>query len=215
MNSNSIIIVPYRNRASHLAQFLSHMAIHHPGLPICIVEQSVDKPFNRGKLLNIGFLENPGYRYYIFHDVDMLPVKVNYNITYNAPVVQLARSEIQLFEYLGGVTRFGYKGFKNAGGYHNDYFSRAEDNEMRFNLKRLLIGVIEKPGVFTFLDHERNGPEFDPVLFNRAQKKREVQNQLSVCTYRLLETKTFDRVKHITAALVVLFLVSILPHLPT
>ena len=31
------------------------------------------KRFNRGLLLNIGYIENPGYDAYIFHDVDLLP----------------------------------------------------------------------------------------------------------------------------------------------
>lgn len=198
---SSIIIVPYRNRAAHLAQFLSHMAIHYPELPICVVEQIVDKPFNRGKLLNVGFLENPSYRHYIFHDVDMLPVNAAYLTKYNVTVLQLARSDIQLFGYLGGVTRFGRYVFKEAGGYHNDYFHRAEDNEMRFNLKRLGINVIEKPQTFTMLDHQRNGPEFDPVLFNRAQKKREVQNQLAACAYSIHGKKVFGNVTHITVAI--------------
>jgi hypothetical protein len=198
---NSIIIVPYRNRAAHLAQFLSHMSINYPDLNICIVEQSNHLLFNRGKLLNIGFLENPGYRHYIFHDVDMLPIKVKYNFRNNATILQLARSEIQLFEYLGGVTRFGATTFKAIGGYHNDYFHRAEDNEMRFNIKRLRLDVIEKPQTFTMLNHERQGLEFNPALWHKAQQKRVIQNQLSCCNYTVQEIKEFGNVKHIVAAI--------------
>jgi hypothetical protein len=199
--SNSIIIVPYRNRAAHLAQFLSHMAIHYPAYDICVVEQEMVKPFNRGKLLNIGFLQNPGYRHYIFHDVDMLPLGAKYDTKYNTTVLQLARSEIQLFGYLGGVTRFGPKVFAEAGGYHNEYFHRAEDNEMRFNLNRLGINVIEKPQAFTMLSHERQGPEFDPALWHKAQIKREVQNQLKRCHYKVPAIKEFGNVRHIIVEL--------------
>lgn len=200
--SNNIIIVPYRNRAAHLAQFLSHMAIHYPLIDICVVEQEIGKPFNRGKLLNIGFLQNPGYRHYIFHDVDMLPINALYETKYNITVLQLAKSDIQLFGYLGGVTRFGPKIFHESGGYHNEYYHRAEDNEMRFNLKRLGINVIEKPQTFTMLNHERQGPEFDPALWHKAQQKREVQNQLKICQYKVTgSVKEFGNVKHIIAEL--------------
>lgn len=197
---SSVIIVPYRNRAAHLAQFLSHMAINYPQFHICVVEQYEHKPFNRGKLLNIGFLQNQGYRHYIFHDVDMLPVNALYETKYNTTVLQLARSQIQLFGYLGGVTRFGCRTFAECGGYHNEYYHRAEDNEMRFNLKHLCITVIEKPQTFTMLDHERKGLEFDPALWYKAQLKRTVQNQLACCLYDVVDAKQFDNVKHITVA---------------
>ena len=52
------VIVPYRNRRTHLQEFipsisnyLNKQKIKHE---IIIVEQSDDKTFNRGKLLNIG-----------------------------------------------------------------------------------------------------------------------------------------------------------------
>src|ERR1700749_2437925 len=105
-NFKPIIIVPYRDRQQHLAEFLSHMQSGlHSHIPICIVEQDNTQAFNRGKLLNIGFLETPGFTHYIFHDVDMLPYGiVNYMAKYTAPVVQLVSSDIQLLSYLGGVT---------------------------------------------------------------------------------------------------------------
>jgi len=76
------IIVPYRNRAHMLAVFLNHM---HPFLikqdldyGIYLVEPAHDLKFNRGLLLNIGFLEslklsNNHWSCFIFHDVDLLP----------------------------------------------------------------------------------------------------------------------------------------------
>lgn len=199
---SGIVIVPYRNRAAHLAQFLSHMAINYPTLQICVVEQYEHKPFNRGKLLNIGFLENPGYKQYIFHDVDMLPISVNYTIKGNSvPVVQLASSSVQLFDYLGGVTRFSKTAFAASGGYNNNYYHRAEDNEMMFNLKRLRINVINKYGEYKYLPHERKGPEFDPALWELAQQKREVQNQLVHCLYTVEHGSVFGKVKHLTVAI--------------
>lgn len=199
-----IIIIPYRDRPEHLAQFISHMRHYYKGQSwkICIVEQDSGAEFNRGKLLNVGFLENAtGYTHYIFHDVDMLPIHVPYLQYYQKPVLQLAGSHIQIMDYLGGVTRFTSTAFRKAGGYHNDYYHRAEDNEMRFNLKRLDMAVINKFGTYKKLDHERIGPEFDPALWEKAQKKRDVQNQLSVCKYSILRVKENEDVRHILVKL--------------
>jgi len=194
-----IIIVPYRDREEHLCKFLIRMERGvHSTIPICIVEQAHGRAFNRGKLLNIGYLENPGYTHYIFHDVDMLPYGiVNYMIKPTIPVIQLVRSDIQVMGYLGGVTRFSSFTFKKAGGYNNDYYHRAEDNEMAFNLKRLGISVINKFTKFEPLPHERKGPEFDPALWQKAQLRRKFQNQLQICEYKLINTKEIGNVKHI------------------
>ena len=73
------IIVPYRDREEHLARFVPHMNeflsernIEHK---IFVIEQSNEKPFNRGWLLNVGYkiAVKQGYDYFCFHDVDMLP----------------------------------------------------------------------------------------------------------------------------------------------
>lgn len=175
------IIVPYRNRAEHLDIFLPHMQQYLKDADftwtITIVVQSDNLPFNRAKLLNIGAVNTPAM-HYVFHDVDMLPVEVDYS-PYNG-VKQLAASTIQLNSYLGGVTMFSADAFRNSGGFHNDYFCRAEDNEMRFNLRRLGIPVLEKPGAFKNLPHTPNGKPFDRILWHRAMQPRDMQDQLSV-----------------------------------
>lgn len=199
---NSVIIVPYRDREQHLLAFINHM---HNGaykdIPICIVEQDEHLPFNRAKLLNIGFLENQEFDRFIFHDVDMLPINVNYDAGNTTQVTQLASSSIQLVDYLGGVTKFTKTAFLKSGGYNNEYFHRAEDNEMRFNLKRLHMTVETRPGLFKVLSHARKGPEFDPALWHKAQQKRIVQNNLKTCIYSMVDTKQHGNVKHITVTL--------------
>lgn len=76
------IIVPYRKRSHQLAAFMKHM---HPFLQrqaidygIYFVEPVGNITFNRGLLLNIGFLESlklsaDRWDCFIFHDVDLLP----------------------------------------------------------------------------------------------------------------------------------------------
>lgn len=191
--SNQIIIVPYRNRNDHIAKFLPHIERNLPHMHICIVEQSFDsKPFNRAKLLNIGFLQNKEHEYFIFHDVDMLPLLVDYKPA--AGVTQLIKNDIQLLDYLGGVTMFDKYTFEKVGGYHNDYFHRAEDNEMRFNLKRLNIPVRTRYGKFEILQHEKSGPDFIPRLWAISQRPRKKQNQLVECKYDVLKVNELTHV---------------------
>lgn len=181
-------VVPYRNRREHLEQFLHHMQCWDVG-KLVIVEQADEKPFNRGKLLNIGALEHPN-KIYCFHDIDMLPIEVKYEAIMG--ITQLAKSELQLRDYLGGVTMFSHRAFAKLGGYHNDYFHRAEDNEMMFNIKRSYFKVAYSFGEFRTLPHPRTGPEFDKVLWRKAQLPRD-KNMLATCEYEIAEHVTITK----------------------
>lgn len=191
------IIVPYRNREDHLAQFMPHMNKYLPEAKIVIVEQADEKPFNRGKLINVGHLEEPS-DFICAHDVDMLPVNVDYSTKWE--VAQLASSEIQTTNYLGGVTMFNWHSFQTAGGYNNEFFSRAEDNEMMFNLKRLGVPVINRFGTFHQLPHPRTGPEFIPELWQKAQLSR-TKNMLKTCEYQLISKEVHDTHVHLKVTL--------------
>lgn len=196
------IIVPYRDRPQHLERFVQHTNELFEGIPIAVIEQANDKPFNRGRLLNIGALEFPDL-YYIMHDVDMLLHPDEwYDASPFAEVVQLAKSNIQLSGYLGGVTMFTHQIFHKIGGYHNDYFHRAEDNEMRFNLQRLRIPVLEDFKKFEVLDHPRTKQEFIASLWQKAQQKRSQQNQLANCVYQI---KGREKINNLTTLLQVDF----------
>ena len=83
------VIVPYRNRYRQLVKFKesfhAYMRKNHLGIDysLIIVEQDDSSAFNRGKLLNIGFVKAKELKcdYVIFHDVDMLPMNVDYSFS--------------------------------------------------------------------------------------------------------------------------------------
>lgn len=192
------IIVPYRDREEHLKQFIPHMNKYLPGVKIVIVEQADFQPFNRGKLLNVGFLESHNRDYFVFHDIDLLPIDCNYEG--RMAVTQLASSSIQKDNYLGGATMFDKKIFLTIGGYHNDFWHRAEDNEMMFNLKRLKIPVVNRFGTFKQLRHPRTGPEFIPELWAKAQLPRNI-NMLETCKYELIFKEVYSTHTHLRVIL--------------
>lgn len=143
------VIVPYRNRYDHLSRFkesiVSYLNSKSINFELIIVEQDNAKLFNRGMLLNIGFTEAKklGCDYVVFHDVDMLPVNVDYS--YSAKPIHLATNFIKqsgqknrtIFdEYFGGVTMFSAKNFEKINGYSNKYWGWGyEDNDLLFRCK--------------------------------------------------------------------------------
>ena len=127
------IIVPYRNRKNHLKEFtrrlLRYMERFDIPYELIVVEQDEAHLFNRGMLLNIGFKYAEKLRcdYVVFHDVDMIPVHVDYS--YSDIPLQMANNFIvgeddynnsELFdEYFGGVTMFNMETFRKIDGYSN------------------------------------------------------------------------------------------------
>lgn len=128
------IVVPYRNRPEQLEifkkeipKFLSSVSI--TDYIVIVVDQIDKKQFNRGKLLNIGFLEAQKHKcdYVIFHDVDMLPVEADYS--YSDKPLQMANTFLKDGEftrtiqrnYFGGVTLFPSSNFIKINGYSNKY----------------------------------------------------------------------------------------------
>ena len=129
------IIVPYRNREQHLKVFLKKMnqylSTRNMNYEIIVVHQDDAKLFNRGMLLNIGFKIAESYEcdYVVFHDVDMVPLIVDYS--YSDIPLHLATDfkpikndvERELFEeYFGGVTLFPMEDFRKIDGYSNKYW---------------------------------------------------------------------------------------------
>lgn len=130
------IIVPYRDRREQLDTFVPHMTEFFKNkdvdYKIFIVEQADDKPFNYGKLCNIGFsLFKEGFDYFCFHDIDMLPVSDDCDYNYihigGYPVHMATKVSAHTFklpylEYFGGVVMFSKEDFEAVNGYSNEYY---------------------------------------------------------------------------------------------
>lgn len=132
------IIVPYRNRINHLEEFKKSTTNYlnnkgYTNYVIIIVEQDNAKLFNRGMLLNIGFKEAKKLRcdYVVFHDVDMLPIDVDYS--YSDTPIHLATDNIPFKSYFGGITLFPSELFEKINGFSNLYWGWGfEDDDLRY-----------------------------------------------------------------------------------
>lgn len=143
------IIVPYRDRPDHLKIFKDKIKEYFNNSDIqyelIIVEQDNVKAFNRGKLLNIGFNIALSYDcdYVVFHDVDMLPIDVDYS--YSDKPLHLSTNficeddqddKILFDQYFGGVTMFPVDIFKKINGYSNNYWGWGfEDDDLLMRCK--------------------------------------------------------------------------------
>jgi beta-1,4-galactosyltransferase 1 len=143
------VIVPFRNRHEHLAEFkkaiTEYLTSKGIKFELIIIEQDDAKLFNRGMLLNIGFkyARKSGCNYVVFHDVDMIPLAVDYS--YSAHPVHLATGFLdnrEVFDdYFGGVTLFPIRDFIKIDGYSNKYWGWGyEDDDL---LQRCIAKGIE------------------------------------------------------------------------
>ena len=164
MNEKLAIIVPYRDRDEHLMRFLPAMEssnlLEGIDYEILIVEQEEGKPFNRGKLLNVGAIQSHTASYYCFHDVDMLPVVSDYSYV-EVPTHLAAEAEQFGFKlpyqgYFGGVTLFDKHSFIKVNGYSNDYWGwGAEDDDIMFRCISKGVKATRKNGRYRSLSHDR------------------------------------------------------------
>ena len=162
------IIVPYRDRPQQLKRFIKHMAkyLSDVDYKIFIIEQSDDKPFNRGKLLNVGyeFACDSGCDYFVFHDVDMLAEDVDYSYSdkplHLATHLQEHDYESTFFDYFGGVTMFNKNDFELINGFSNEYWGwgfedddlliRCLDSNLELDKQQIGVGGSDEIQTFKF-----------------------------------------------------------------
>lgn len=156
--SKTSFIIPYRDRAAHLAQFIKHMV----GQTVYVIEQTDGKPFNRAKLLNIGarIAFNNGATHIITHDVDMIPVDVDYTPTECAHLAgQCSQFNYMMPypRYFGGVNIYSKDAFEKVNGYSNNYWGwGAEDDDMLLRCEKAGLTIERRPCKFESLDHRPN-----------------------------------------------------------
>lgn len=204
------VIVPYRDREEHLRVFLPHMEeyLSKQGIDstIYIVEQEHGKPFNRAKLLNIGFLEaTKDHDYFVMHDVDMLPENVDYSYqeepTHLAAAASQFNYSLPYDGYFGGVTMFSRNSFQKVNGYSNEYWGwGAEDDDILYRCYLAGLKVRRQtPGVLKSLHHHRNIVENDykknmERIREMWSKKLDWENEgLNSCKYSVLDRNGDER----------------------
>ncbi len=212
------IIVPYRDRAEHLARFLPHMVSYFERdkldrrlrYSIHIVEQLGSAPFNRGALVNAGALiARDEADYYCFHDVDYLPIWADY--AYVARPTRLVwhglAPQTDYNAFLGAVVAFNRADFERINGYSNDYWGWGyEDDDLRTRCNAAGLALAFRDGTYSVLPHPHNGYDGDATPTEAAQRTARIftakllaggasfsREGLSTLAYRVEETAVWTR----------------------
>ena len=183
------IVVPYRDRAEHLAHFVPHVSMYfqrdkldrHIPFSMHIVEQNGNAPFNRGKLFNCGYaLTRDRADYVCFHDIDYLPLWADYS--WSPKPTRVIWHGLHLTEdwdhFIGGVSLFDKQVFERLNGYPNAYWGWGyEDAELSIRCKIAGFELERRDGTFQGLEHKHAGYSSPGVYTPEGQRTRNLYEE--------------------------------------
>ena len=133
------VILPHTDYIDH---FINHFEATVKGdYKLIFLKQKSNRPLNKGKLFNIGYmLHKDKFDYFCFHDSDLIPISDECDYSYEKKPISLVgmrnkiefgdQEKVQNFndyslpydEYFGGATLFSKEHFKEVNGYSNEYW---------------------------------------------------------------------------------------------
>jgi hypothetical protein len=140
-----------------------------------VVEQADTRPFNRGALLNAGFmLAADNADYVCMHDVDLLPIWADYawpDVPARLALHGLGKQH--RYFYFGGATAVSVADFRALNGFSNGYWGWGyEDYDLRLRILASGLGIEARDGLYLALPHERNGKQADGGESEAATRNR-------------------------------------------
>ena len=188
---DTVIIIPYRAREKHLKYFLDHTAPllkkHIPNGKIVIVEQDWNnKLFNRGCLLNIGVKEYENKtKYYIFHDVDIIPHEKCIQLLYTNTSFDVIKIYVGHDSSLGGICKFTHDSIKAVNGIPNYIWGWGiEDRALYYRyviMKKKISPNYSNSFKFLKLPHAHNGNNTHPNNYNGINNISNNENNIFKC----------------------------------
>jgi hypothetical protein len=134
------IILPYSEE--YIEDFVNHFEATVKGdYKLVFIKQKSNRPLNKGKLFNIGYmLHKDKFDYFCFHDSDLIPISEECDYLYEEKPISLVgmrnkiefgdQEKVQNFdeynlpydEYFGGAILFSKEHFQEVNGYSNEYW---------------------------------------------------------------------------------------------
>jgi len=204
------VIVAYRDRAEHLKIFLHHM---HPifqrqqiDYRIFVIEQTPKEKFNRGLLMNIGFVEAnkiDNFDCFVFHDVDLVPEDDRniYECPSNGPkhmsvAVNKWKYRLQYLKYIGGVTTLSRKLYQDINGFANVFYGwGGEDDDFNHRIQGANLTVNRVPAHlarYFMLRHEKTEANNNLKDVMKKSVKNELDDDgLSNLNYQVVKREEF------------------------
>eukprot|EP01027_Heterolobosea_sp_BB2_P024247 GEZU01036491.1.p1 GENE.GEZU01036491.1~~GEZU01036491.1.p1 ORF type:complete len:298 (+),score=38.95 GEZU01036491.1:3-896(+) len=181
-NKKMALIFPYRDRAHDLAIAAPfyHMYLKKLGrnFQIFVIEQSSKGRFNRAKLFNVGFdlTKDQGFDYWVFQDIDMLPVGFTNKFEYPEVPTHLVKCGSQFGgrlpykNFVGGGIAFNKDDFLKINGASNRYWGwGGEDDDIYLRIRLAGLELARLPGCAgqyesIHADHARDKGNNDVLL---------------------------------------------------
>lgn len=218
----NVIIVPYRDRPHQLNEFRAVVAPlllkHLDNTKIVVIEQDQGKPFNRGKLLNVGCKEYlNSAKYIITHDIDMIPCIdiICTDYTKQLPIYSIYAAHKAS---LGGITKLSTDTLRAVNGFPNDIWGWGiEDRALYYRCKiasipieRKFIGAGCRKG-YKLMPHKSNAHEYSGVKKQQSdiwkrehivslsldEKHSLLLDGINTVGYDVLERCCDDNIEHI------------------
>ena len=138
------VCVPYRNRESHLKEFIPRVGkfLEERGIEYAMYfgHQVDDKLFNRGAMKNVAAEQafKDGCDYIVWHDIDMIPLDdyCDYSYPKDNPrhiAIHISKTNYHLkyADYFGGAVLFTKEQVEKTNGYSNGYWDWGmEDDDL-------------------------------------------------------------------------------------
>lgn len=200
------VIIPFRDRfdellrlAPHLHRFLSRQGVRHR---LVVVNQIDTLRFNRGSLINAGFLESEADCDYIaMHDVDLLPLNPQLSYAFppgGGPHHLAAPGLHPRYHYptfVGGILLLSTARFRQLNGISNRYWGWGlEDDEFYARIREAGLNVTRPVGITTGTKdtfrhlHDRRRRPRDTARTaqqRRENRRRDRRTGLSSIKYRV------------------------------
>ncbi|KAH9514657.1 hypothetical protein Btru_023209 [Bulinus truncatus] len=203
-------IFPYRNRYPHL-----HITLHNL-IPILrrqqadvtffVVEQTPPSTFNKGALLNAGFIEANklgNFDCFILHDVDLIPLndfnlyRCDPNPRHYAVSIDKYKFELYYSTHFGGVVGCSREQYLKVNGNSNLYIGwGGEDDDFRKRLVNKNFTILRYPlqtARYSMIKHTRDrGNEVNPLrktILKSAANRQDIDG-LNTVRYKVLNITT-------------------------
>ena len=207
----NVIIIPYRKREKHLEYYINNtvplIKQHLPHTKVVVVEQANDKLFNRGKLLNVGFMEyKDKTKYFITQDVDMIPNVEIIKKIYSKNDVDVCQIKFVHDMSLGGIVKIKHDITFDINGFPNDIWGWGiEDRALFFRCFMKNIAITKNNNQsFKMLPHSSNSkpptnekkqisdmwmPKYINTLNEKQKEQMIMGSGLNTLEYAIVERK--------------------------
>jgi hypothetical protein len=217
----AVIVIPYRDRPEQLSKFIRDIVPlfrrYMNTFKVVIVEQEPGKPFNRGKLLNIGFTEYKHKTpFFVTQDVDTQPNEECIRRMYTNTKFEVLRIYNGHDRSLGGITKLSTRALLQMNGFPNHIWGWGIEDRSLF-YRSVIAKVRTSPnltnGIFfnvyphisnieAYTGEKKAISDLEDEIFNCGDITRQI-NHISVSGLNNMEYNILE-IEHITIDVVVI-----------